>query len=133
MDKNELIELSISLPLALKVLLLDKKQFGLGYAGNAYLSVLDYIQDNMERDIIKIRQTLYDDHRLILQKIGETTYKLIKNNHIEYIRFSKEELKEMTTNTLRKYMYNIDGKQIVPIDKQWKKLDMLPPDISFLD
>lgn len=127
---EKLIQLSISIPLAIKVITLDKEKFDARYAGNAYFSVLNQVQTEMENDFAKIKQELFHKHGIILQKQSDTKHKWMKQNKSGTIEYSKNQLKDMTTKTIEQYLFNVNINKITPINKEWKVKDIPPPDIS---
>lgn len=68
--EKTLIEYAIALPLALKLFLLDRKQFENHYAANAYLDLFDTVIEQIHHDIITVKEELFRNHHIFVQENG---------------------------------------------------------------
>lgn len=129
-DEIKLIEYSIALPLALKLFTLDRKQFENLYATNAYLDLFDTIIEQIKYDIVSVKEKLFHKYHIIVQEHEGNRYKVIQYNKSQFISYTSDEVKNMTTNVMNEYL---QGSKVLTLKKKsrvWKQLNMQPPEVD---
>lgn len=128
-EENRLIELIIAIPLAMKVLSNDKYEFEELYAGNAYLDLLDKALHTMQKDYGLIKRKLYQSHNITVQKSPsyKNSYEIITKYESQLIKFSPKQLKEMTKNTMKEYLFEDRSQPFKQTERVWKNYGMQPP------
>lgn len=129
-DEKELIEYSIALPLALKVFKLDRKQFENLYAANAYLDLFDTVIEQIQYDIVSVKERLFHKYHIIVQDHEDNKYKVIKYNRSQFISYTSDELKNMTANVMNQYLQESKVLTLKKKSRAWKQLNMQPPEVD---
>ncbi|GGJ76416.1 hypothetical protein [Virgibacillus salexigens] len=103
-ELKQLAQDFIILPFVLKVFKQDKKRFSKLKTANVYLSMIDALIERIHTELTATKQKLYTKYLLDIKRIGNTTYRWNSRGNSGTIKYSSEDLREMTREIMRRYM-----------------------------
>ncbi|GGJ48406.1 hypothetical protein [Virgibacillus salexigens] len=98
----------IILPFAAKIFEQDRKRFAKFKQGIVYQSMIDAVIERIQKDMSATKQKLYTKYHLDIKRIGNTTYRWNSRGNSGVIEYSSDDLKEMTSQTMKRYMKGTD-------------------------
>ncbi|WP_200415929.1 hypothetical protein [Virgibacillus salexigens] len=98
----------IILPFAAKIFEQDRKRFTKFKQGIVYQSMIDAVIERIQKDMSATKQKLYTKYHLDIKRIGNTTYRWNSRGNSGVIEYSSDDLKEMTSQTMKRYMKGTD-------------------------
>ncbi|GGJ62123.1 hypothetical protein [Virgibacillus salexigens] len=107
-ELKQLAQDFIILPFAVKVFEQDKILFKKSKQSIVYQSMIDAVIERIQEDMLATKQKLYTKYHLDIKRIGNTTYRWNSRGDNGVIEYSSEDLKEMTSRTMKRYMKGID-------------------------
>jgi len=111
--KNELIHQYITLPLAINVFRRDRNTFAHFKFGNVYQAKIDSCIDQLKNDFYNLKQEMYTKHHIDLKYLGKNKNEVRYKMNREILIFSPNELRQMTRDVMRSYLY---GNKAVPFE-----------------
>ncbi|WP_077356043.1 hypothetical protein [Virgibacillus halodenitrificans] len=132
-EKNELITLIITIPLATKVISREKIFVEDLYASNVYLDLMEAILEKIKNDLVMAKKNLHSFHKTIVQnpyKNDIKSYKVMTGQQYKVLYFTSNQLKQLTTNTILQYLYDEKIQPLKKRERKWKMINALPPDLD---
>lgn len=109
---------------------MDRKQFENLYAANAYLDLFDTVIEQIQYDIVSVKERLFHKYHIIVQDHEDNKYKVIKYNRSQFISYTSDELKNMTANVMNQYLQESKVLTLKKKSRAWKQLNMQPPEVD---
>ncbi|MFZ3577863.1 hypothetical protein [Virgibacillus sp. DJP39] len=120
---EKLIKDFIVLPLAIKVFRGDQEAFKVSKVNNVYFDKLDAVITQLQRDLIHVKHQLITVYHIDVKYLGNEKdvfkYTCKKNNEPRIVVFTSAELKEMTGETMKRYLYGDRASNFEHKERGW--------------
>lgn len=104
-EREKILHNYILLPLAIKVLNQDRKQFVDFKMSNVYLGKLDSSIMELQKDMIETKKLMYTKFHVDVKQIKSCSYSWKGRNDSGVITYTPDELKAMTADIVKEYLY----------------------------
>lgn len=91
--------------MAVKIFRADRENFIKSKVGNVYQDMLDSCIERMEKDFFKIKREMFSKYHLDIRYLGKENNIVRYKVNNEVIKYTSEELKEMTSQIMKQYLY----------------------------
>ncbi|WP_404456990.1 hypothetical protein LG329_19495 (plasmid) [Virgibacillus necropolis] len=109
-EREKILHNYISLPLAIKVLKHDRKQFLDFKMSNVYLGKLDSSITQLQKDMNEAKKLMYTKYHVDVKQIGSVSYKWESQYDSGTMVYTPDQLKAMTADIVRQYLYGDKAK-----------------------
>lgn len=116
----DIVNQFIATSLAIKVFKRDQKSFMDFKFFELYLDMTDAVIDKLQEDLNTLRKELITKHHIDVRQLDGTKYLVKGRNANEVREFTSDQLKQMTTEVMDRYL---TGDKAAPFERQsgrWK-------------
>lgn len=122
-ELESLITQFITLPMVLKIFKRDRGTFSDWKMRNVYWDKLDAAMGSAQEDLNEVKRSMYAKHHirvLPLKPQGEIyPYQWKTPNEEGFVKFSSDELRDLTRNAMRYYLQNTPPRPPGAEDRSW--------------
>ncbi|WP_163527867.1 hypothetical protein [Halobacillus ihumii] len=117
---REVINKFIAIPLAIKVFRMDREQVKDFKTAHVYLDKLDAVLVKLQEDFNTLKKDMYTVHHMDIRYLGKENDIVKYRANNEVITFNAEELKMMTSDIMREYLYGAKAGEFPIQDRIWE-------------
>lgn len=116
---NKLVHQFILLPLAIRVLQHDKKNFSDFKMRNVYQGKIESSITQLQQDLSSTKKLMYTQYHIDVKQIAQCSYRWSSRHDTGVITYTPGELKDMTRKVIEVYLYGSKSTAFEPRDQGW--------------